>query len=75
MATIDDFYPADIRIFLDDVDITYFIFGTDTFDPNQQNFLFTEIDLTSFITTHGMHRLTVSAGVGSGRVDARIEIA
>ncbi len=68
-------YPTGLKVYLDDIDITYYIFGADTFDASDTKHIARDIDLTSFISVAGVHHIVVSAEAGSGRVDCRVEIA
>lgn len=72
---MDDEYPVDIQVFVDGIDITYHIFGVDLFTPDDTNFMFTDIDLTPYVTSGGIHYIMIKAGSGQGRIDCRVEIA
>lgn len=66
-------YPTGIQVFLDDEDITYYLFGKRTLDTSVDNFIFRDIDLSPYIKTAGIHQITITT-VDSGRVDVRVEI-
>lgn len=67
-------YPTDLRIFIDDEDVTYWIFGSETFEINDIEYRFTGIDLSPFCSDAGEHKLEITCETGVGRVEARLEI-
>ena len=67
-------YPTGIRIYVDDEDVTYWIFGAETLELYDVEFRFTDIDLSPFCAEPGEHKLTVTCDEGVGRVEARLEI-
>ena len=42
-------YPSGLKIFVDGVDCTYYIFNANTFDPDTTNNIFRDIDITPFL--------------------------
>ena len=42
-------YPQGLKIFIDDVDCTYYIFGANTFDPTSSRNIFRDIDITPYL--------------------------
>lgn len=67
-------YPTGIRIYIDDKDITNWIFGTDTLELDNINNTWRNIDITSFIKGAGFHTIKITAESGVGRVEARVEM-
>ena len=67
-------YPTEIKIYIDDVDATYWLFGEDTINPTEIEHEWRDIDITSFIQGAGLHTLKVVPVAGVGRVEARLEI-
>ena len=67
-------YPTDVKVFIDDVDITKWFFGQETITLDDANNTWRNIDITPFVKGKGYHKVTVTAGGGVGRVEARVEI-
>jgi hypothetical protein len=67
-------YPTDIRIFIDDEDVTYWLFGTETISPTDADNIYRDIDVSGFVRGAGYHTLRIESGAGVGRVEARLEI-
>ena len=42
-------YPSGLKIFVDGVDCTYYIFNANTFDPDPTNNIFRDINITPFL--------------------------
>ena len=42
-------YPSGLKIFVDGVDCTYYIFNDNTFDPDPTNNIFRDINITPFL--------------------------
>jgi hypothetical protein len=42
-------YPSGLKIFIDGVDCTYYIFNANTFDPDSDNNIFRDINITPFL--------------------------
>lgn len=42
-------YPVGLKIFIDGVDATYYIFGANTFDPDELLNTFRDIDITPYL--------------------------
>jgi len=67
-------YPTGLKILIDDEDVTNWIFGTETFEINELNERFRDIDLSPFCADPGEHKLEITCEEGVGRVEARVEI-
>lgn len=68
-------YPAGLKIYIDGKDCTYYIFGSNTFDPSADRNTFRDIPITPYLRkTPGIHTIEITAGNGNGRVEARVEI-
>lgn len=67
-------YPTDVKVFIDGVDVTKWIFGTDTVTLTNVDNTWRDIDVSSFIKGPGIHKIEVTCGGGVGRVEARVEI-
>lgn len=68
-------YPVGVKVFIDDIDMTNWIFGEDYVNPSDIYNTWRNIDISSWINTPGMHKLSVTCTGGVGRVEARVEIA
>lgn len=67
-------YPTDVKVFIDDQDVTKMIFGDDTITLTDLENTWRDIDLTPFVQYTGLHKLRITAGSGIGRVDAKVSI-
>jgi uncharacterized protein (DUF1015 family) len=67
-------YPTGVQVFIDDEDVTKWIFGVDEIELNDVENSFRNIDLSPYCSAPGEHRLTISCATGVGRVEARIEV-
>jgi hypothetical protein len=67
-------YPTGIRVYIDDEDVTYWIFGSDTIEINDLEYRFEGIDLSPYCAEPGDHKLEITCDTGVGRVEARIQI-
>lgn len=68
-------YPAGLRIFIDGKDVTYILFGANTFDPSSESNILRNLDITPHLRkTPGVHTIELTAVNGSGRVECRVEI-
>lgn len=67
-------YPTDVKVFIDDEDITKEIFGADFITLDDLHRVWSNIDITSYLHYVGNHTLKVTCGAGVGRVEARISI-
>lgn len=72
MATAS--YPADIKVWIDDEDVTRMIFGEDTITLSDLENTWRNIDITPYVKYVGLHKLRITAESGIGRVDAKITI-
>jgi hypothetical protein len=83
-------YPTGLKIFIDGEDCTFYIFGTNTFTPTDENNIIRGIDITPYLRTidnlsgdryfkpnsqgQNIHTIEVTAEDGSGRVECRVEV-
>lgn len=68
-------FPADCRVFIDDVDVTPWLFGgRETITPTELKHRWGKIDISLYVKGPGLHKLKVTAESGVGRLDARLEI-
>lgn len=67
-------YPTGVKVFIDDMDITKFIFGVDTITLSDLQNRWRNIDITPYVKYAGLHKLRVTAEAGVGRVEARVNI-
>ena len=67
-------YPTDVKVYIDDEDITYWIFGVDSIDITDSNYRFKDIDISPFCSSPGEHTLEITCATGVGRVEARLEM-
>lgn len=70
-----DGFPEVCRLFLDDIDITFTVFGTDTVSPDDLLHTWRNIDISTYVSTPGYHTFRItSEGGDSGRVEIRVKI-
>lgn len=74
MATAASF-PTDCKVFIDDIDCTNWMFGSDTISPTEIQHRWRNIDITQYVKVPGLHTLRVVPLAGVGRLDARVEIS
>lgn len=67
-------YPTDVKVFIDDKDVTKFIWGSETITLSEVNNTWRNIDISQFIRGPGLHKIEITAGTGVGRVEARVEM-
>lgn len=69
-------YPTGVRIFIDGVDCTTWIFNAATITLDDLNKEFENIDITTYLKGHGeaTHTIEVTCDAGVGRVEARVEM-
>lgn len=67
-------YPSGVKVYLDDEDITKYIFGEDVITLTDAKRIWRNIDLTTYLKYPGLHKLRITAIDGVGRVDAKISI-
>jgi len=67
-------FPTDVKVFIDDQDITKAVFGTDTVTLTDAEHEWTKIDISKYLKYPGTHKLKITAGSGVGRVDARVKL-
>jgi hypothetical protein len=68
-------YPQGLKLYIDGKDATYYVFGSNTFDPSDELHIFRDIDITPYLRkTPGIHTIEVTAGNGNGRIEARVEV-
>lgn len=83
-------YPTGLKIFIDGEDCTYYIFGDNTFNPDEENNSLRDIDITPYLRTidnltddknykaglqnSNVHTIEITAEDGNGRVECRVEV-
>jgi hypothetical protein len=67
-------YPTDVKVFIDDLDVTKMIFGEDTITLTDLQNTWRNIDITPYVRYAGLHKLRITAAAGVGRVEARVAI-
>lgn len=67
-------FPSECKIFIDDIDCTYWLFGSDTITPTELQHRWRDVDISIYVKEVGLHTLKVTATAGVGRVDARVAI-
>jgi len=70
-------YPTGLKIYIDDRDATFYVFGVNQLDPDPElgTDVWRDIDITPYLKKHpGRHTIKVTAENGNGRVEARVEI-
>ena len=74
MATAPS-YPSECKVFIDDIDCTYWLFGADTISPTELQNSWRKVDISQYVRGAGLHKLKVTATNGVGRIDARVELS
>lgn len=67
-------FPENVKIYIDSIDITQVAFGVSTLTITELNRVWRDIDISSFVTSPGIHTLRVECTGGVGRVEAKIKI-
>lgn len=67
-------FPERVRIFIDGIDRTEWIFGDDTITPSLAKHSWTNIDITQFVKARGTHIIEITCEAGVGRVEVVTEI-
>lgn len=68
-------YPSGIQIYVDGKNCTYYITGSNTFDPTVDLNTFRDIDIGPYLRkTPGIHTVEITAQDGNGRAEVRVEI-
>lgn len=67
-------FPTGVRVLIDDEDVTFWLFGSDTIELSELEYRFEGIDLSPFASEAGQHTLKITCDAGVGRVEARLEI-
>lgn len=68
-------YPTGIKVYIDDKDCTYYLFGVKSLDPTAINNTWRDIDISGYIRqTPGIHTIKIVPAAGAGRADVRVEI-
>lgn len=67
-------YPSGVKIYLDDVDVTNWLFNVDELALDDFNNSFEDIDITSLIPNPGRHKIEIRCDSGVGRAEVRLEI-
>lgn len=70
----DTVYPQNIRVYIDGVDQTNWLFNVDELDVSDFNNRFKDIDITSLLPNPGEHKIEITCDSGVGRVEVRLEI-
>lgn len=68
-------YPSECKVFIDNIDCTYWLFGSDTITPTELQHRWRKIDISQYVNHVGLHTLKITATNGVGRVDARVELS
>jgi len=68
-------FPTDCRVFIDNIDCTQWLFGSETITPTELKHRWRDIDISLYTKGIGLHTLKITAEAGVGRVDARLEIS
>ena len=68
-------FPENVRIFIDGVDRTNWIFGEDTITPTLAQYSWSNIDITQFCKSRGTHVIELTCEAGVGRVEVIVEIS
>lgn len=74
MATTPPAFPSECKVFIDNVDCTYWLFGENTITPDEILHHWRKIDISQFVKGAGLHTVKVTATAGVGRLDARVEL-
>lgn len=67
-------YPVEVKVFLDDEDITKAVFGDEVITLTDLQNTWRNLDITPYVKYAGLHKLRITAVSGVGRVDAKITI-
>lgn len=67
-------YPSGVKVFIDDEDVTLYLFGVDALVLDDLNNAFYDIDINAYLKFPGRHKIKVTADTGAGRVEARVSI-
>jgi hypothetical protein len=69
-------YPQAVRVLIDGVDITTYLFGKDSINIVDGQNIFRDLDISAFVKGAGVHYVEITSGgnVYSGQVEARVEI-
>lgn len=70
----DTVYPTNIRVYIDGVDQTNWLFNVDDLDVSDFNNRFKDIDITPLLPDPGEHKIEITCDDGVGRVEVRLEI-
>lgn len=68
-------FPAECKVFIDNIDCTYWLFGSDTITPSELLHRWVDIDISQYVKGNGLHTLKITALSGVGRVDARVALS
>lgn len=67
------FYPSGVKVWLNNTDITYWVFGTETLNPNNNTNVWRSTDISNYIKGAGRHKLKLTT-TSSGKVEVRLKI-
>jgi hypothetical protein len=68
-------FPAECRVYIDNIDCTQWLFGSDTITPTEIQHRWRKVDISQYVKGAGLHTLKVVPTSGVGRLDARIELS
>jgi len=67
-------FPSECKVYIDNIDCTYWMFGSDTITPTEILHRWREIDISQYVKGSGLHTLKITSTAGVGRVDARVAL-
>jgi hypothetical protein len=67
-------YPTGVRVYIDGIDCTAWIFGSDTINPSDVQNEYEDINISSYLHGVGTHTIEITCDAGVGKVEARIEV-
>lgn len=68
-------YPTGIKLYIDDIDATYYVFGVRELDPTDLLNTWSDVDISQYLRKlPGKHTIRIVPTAGAGRVDVRLEI-
>jgi hypothetical protein len=66
-------YPTNVKMLIDGVDVTYWVFGVEALTLSDINRKFRDVDISPYVHGDGEHTLEITCTSNVGRVEARIE--
>lgn len=68
-------YPANLKVYIDGKDVTYYLFGVNFLSPTNELNIWRDIPISTYLRkTPGIHTIEIVPQSGAGRVDVRVEI-